>query len=67
MHSFLHVYLSENPKSHVSCIVVRITTLSHYLSVVSVEDWDEGGRDEIDVVPGIFLEGLTKATKNYSK
>jgi hypothetical protein len=42
-------------------------TLSQYLSVVSVEDWDGGGRDEIDVLPGIFLEGLTKATKNNSK
>jgi len=60
MHRFLHVYLSENPKSHVICFVVRITTLSH-LSVVLVEDWDGGGRDEIDVLSGIFVEGLTKA------
>jgi hypothetical protein len=42
-------------------------TLSQYLSVVSVEDWDGGGRDEIDVLPGIFLEGLTKAMKNNSQ
>jgi hypothetical protein len=67
MHRYLQVYLRENPKSHVPCFVARITTLSHYLRVVSVEVWDEGGRDEIDVLPSIFLEGLTKATKYNSK
>ena len=67
MHHFLHIYLSKNPKSYVSCFVVRITTLSHYLSVASVEDGGGGGSVEIDVLPGIFLEGLTKATKNNSR
>jgi hypothetical protein len=66
-HRVHQIELSETLRSHVSCFVVLIATLSQYLSVVSVEDWGRGGRDEIDVLASVFLEGLTKATKNNSK